>query len=575
MNLVLVTLFLTLLVINLIKAYLKFKKRVSKLPPILPGSFFSGNYSALDTKNIHLKLTSIGSDYGDLFTIRVFYQHFVVLNSYQSINSILCSKNLEAAGRSDQFLIRVATNGFKDLVFTAPNTRWLQTRNLFHKFFSDMKKLHDRVDFSEIVFLEEWPSLFASLNSQTKSENMFDFKSLITLFQSRILCTILFGHDVTNNQNIMNRIIELDKKSKKIISNLYKIKLNMNPIEVLFGSKNFNLLHESLSLQKMIMNEIFEFKSSNRSSQKTNLSHESSEICVKSLFDLFISMKEIDKSVMDCVHMKNVLTEVIFAGIETIANTVNTFFYYMCLFPDIQKKVFSELNELNCENVSLANRKLLPYVQACIYESQRIVTLIPLGIFRKTLSDIEYANYFLPKGTVLIPNLWKLMHDEKVYPDPYSFKPERFMTNSNELVDFCDENFKRLMIFGCGKRACPGKSVSQNLIFLFIVNILRLFEVEFDSKVCDSHFDQDPRSFEFGSTLEPPDFTVKLSRRETSCNSLLSLDAATVLCDFSSSCSSTRRRSEIKALCTDRLSFIESLREATMNDNYDKNPIYD
>jgi cytochrome P450 len=565
MNFALISLFLTLLFVYLIKTYLSFRKKIAKLPPILPGSFFSGNLKDLTAKNIHLKLTRIGHSYGDLFSLRVFDQYFVVLNSYETVSRILCSKTLESASRPDPFLIRLATNGLKDLVFSKPSTRWLQTRTLFHKFFTDMKKLHDRVDFSEIAFLEEWPGLFSKFGIESEKTTPLDLKFLISHVQSRILCTILFGQDVSNNESLMRKIVELNGKSKKLISNLYKIKLNMNPFEVLFGSGDFTLLYQNLKLQKVIMSEIFEFKSSNRNSTETVNSNGSRSICMKSLFDLFSNMSDIDESVMDCVYMKNVLTELIFAGMDTIVNSLNTFFFYMCLFPSVQKRAFEELNEINSgEPVSLTNRKCLPYVQACIYEAQRIATQLPLGIFRKTLSDIECLNYTIPEGTVLIPNIWEVTHDERVYPEPYKFRPERFLADSRGLVDFCDDKFKYLLSFGCGKRACPGKNAAQNLAFLFIVNILRNFEIKFDLKKC-SNFDQDPRLFELASNLEPPEFKVRVSRREASWKSSLSLNAG--LGNFiNSSSSSIRRRSEIKTLCTDRLSLIESIREANLND---------
>ncbi len=69
----------------------------------------------------------------------------------------------------------------------------------------------------------------------------------------------------------------------------------------------------------------------------------------------------------------------------------------------------------------------LPYLQLILYETYRMNPLSPLGIPHASANDDEYNGMFIPKGTVVYPNVWAMNHDERVYKDPFVFWPERYL----------------------------------------------------------------------------------------------------------------------------------------------------
>nr|QVK45592.1 cytochrome P450 [Brachionus paranguensis] len=546
MNLLILGLFLALACSLAVIKYRKWKRERSLMPPLAPGHLFFGNYFDLKKEPIHLSLSRLGQHYGHAFTIKVFGHAMVVLNSRESISQMLNSKTLELAGRPTCLLIQLATNNTSDLVFSKPDLKWLQMRTAFHKFFSDMKKLHNRKDITEIVFLDEWASIFLKLEAHSKQNQVYELKELVYHSQSKIMSVILFGDEVADDPLLMQQIRQLDTMSKDVIATLYSVLMNMKPLENLFDSSALSLLCRALGLQKQLLDQIL-LKAGSQA-RNSSPSCQSDDICLRSIVDLMLSLLNLDRPMFSQVQIKNVLTELIFAGIDGIVDTVNSFILYMCVHRDVQQRIYAELSEcVQQDLVLLADKKFLHLTNASVHETLRLVSQIPLGIFRKTVTRSQMCGYDIPANTVVIANLWKLHHDESVYADAFKFRPDRFMHNGM----FGVQEWQCLYAFGAGKRACPGKTVAMNLIFLYVSNLVKNFEFELVDEM-----DEDPRTFILNSQIEPKSYRVRSVCR--ACPSQTSLVQM------------SPKKSEIKTLCTDRSSFVKSIREHELNSTDDE-----
>ena len=58
--------------------------------------------------------------------------------------------------------------------------------------------------------------------------------------------------------------------------------------------------------------------------------------------------------------------------------------------------------------------------------------------------DDEYRGYYIPAKTAVIGNMWAVLHDEAVYPQPDEFIPERFL--NEDVPD------SMAIAFGFGRR---------------------------------------------------------------------------------------------------------------------------
>lgn len=61
-----------------------------------------------------------------------------------------------------------------------------------------------------------------------------------------------------------------------------------------------------------------------------------------------------------------------------------------------------------------------------------------------------------------------------MYPEPDSFKPERFINPDGSLRD--DPAVASL--FGFGKRICPGRHLADATIFIVVASLLSVFDIK-------------------------------------------------------------------------------------------------
>ncbi|KAG5566828.1 hypothetical protein RHGRI_002389 [Rhododendron griersonianum] len=119
--------------------------------------------------------------------------------------------------------------------------------------------------------------------------------------------------------------------------------------------------------------------------------------------------------------------------------------------------------------------KTLDYLQASVKETLRLYPPGPLSIPREAMEDCRVAGYFVPKGTRLIVNLWKLHHDSRVWTDPHEFRPERFLdTNGEEAGTGREFAF---LPFSWGRRSCPGMTAAYQVMHLTLGRLLQGFNV--------------------------------------------------------------------------------------------------
>ncbi|KAJ7479887.1 cytochrome P450 [Mycena latifolia] len=195
------------------------------------------------------------------------------------------------------------------------------------------------------------------------------------------------------------------------------------------------------------------------------------------------------------------------AGADTTASILATFFLMMALHPDVQSRAALELDDVVgiARLPQVTDRENLPYINALIKETYRFHPVAPL-IIHSPLQDDIYRGHFISKGSSVIVNVWGILHDEANFPNPNTFDPDRFMSAAEDTID------PRTIIFGLGRRNCPGRYLGETSVFLAISNVLATLRIskamDGEGKVIEPIVD-----FTSGHTSHPLPFACKIEPR--------------------------------------------------------------
>ncbi|KAH9846145.1 cytochrome P450, partial [Lenzites betulinus] len=95
------------------------------------------------------------------------------------------------------------------------------------------------------------------------------------------------------------------------------------------------------------------------------------------------------------------------------------------------------------------------------------------GIARATACADVYEGFDIPKGTIVIPNVWAIAFAPEGPYDPYKFAPERFFVADGEDMP----TDPALWAFGFARRVCPGRYLAENSVFILIATIMTMFDI--------------------------------------------------------------------------------------------------
>ncbi|KAI0917772.1 hypothetical protein AcV7_007098 [Taiwanofungus camphoratus] len=208
---------------------------------------------------------------------------------------------------------------------------------------------------------------------------------------------------------------------------------------------------------------------------------------------------------------------VIGAGLDSNLSTTLTFFLAMVLHPDIQAKARAEIDAVVGQDrlPTIADKASLPYVRSLITEVFRWHPAVPLGIPHALSKEDVYEGIYLPKGSLMIPNVWHMLHDPEVYPNPMAFDPDRYQKLDSEMQKVTD------LAFGFGRRACPGLHLAEATVFSIVATVLATCEIL--PEVDTNGKDIVPEiAYTSGTITFPKPFKYNLKCRSTQAMSMLS-----------------------------------------------------
>jgi cytochrome P450 len=174
---------------------------------------------------------------------------------------------------------------------------------------------------------------------------------------------------------------------------------------------------------------------------------------------LLLAARHEDGSPMTAEELRDELVTALVAGHETTASQLAWAFERLAREPAVLARLQDELDDGEEES----------YLTATINEILRVAPVLPNAEPRLVKQPVEIGGVGYPPGVALFANAYLVHHDPTIYPDPYAFRPERFLGSQPGTYTWIP--------FGGGRRRCLGASFALLEIKIVLRAVLERCEL--------------------------------------------------------------------------------------------------
>ncbi|KAG2119058.1 cytochrome P450 [Suillus discolor] len=481
------------------------KKQPAPYPPGPPGLPLVGNVLDMPQAKPWLTFMEWGQKYGDISHVEILGQHTIVLNSVKTAMDMLDHKSMVYSDRpvlpmTDEFA------GWKDtLLFLPYGDRFRQYRKHLHRTIGSRAAL-DTYNLIEEIETHRFLKRVLTTPDQLQEH--------IRHTAGAIILRISYGYEVKESNDpfigIAKRALDNFSNPNAFCDFLVEFLPFLAKVpEWLPGAGFKRLARESHEMAQEMASAPYKFAMDQMAAGIAPIS------CISTMFEgRTLSAEEDDVAKWSAASLYA-------GGSDTTVSAIHSFFLAMTLFPDVQKKAQAEIDavvgpdRLPC----LADRTSLPYIEALAKEVLRWSVVTPLGFPHGVSEDNIHDGYYIPKGSLIIANLWFMLNNPETYANPSQFNPERFLTNDGKQP----EPEPRTICFGFGRRICPGLLLAEASIWLSAARSLAVFDV---SKVVENGVEIPPEiDYSTGTISHPKPFKCSIKPRSAASTQLIQQDA--------------------------------------------------
>jgi cytochrome P450 len=196
------------------------------------------------------------------------------------------------------------------------------------------------------------------------------------------------------------------------------------------------------------------------------------------LLDMLLEARDADTGkAMSDEQLRDEVITIIGAGHETTANTLSFAFYVLSQHPEVLQKLQHEVDTvLAGRTPTLADLQHLPYSKQVLEETLRLYPAAPSTSPRVATQDVVLNGYAIPKGGLLLTNIFNIHRHPKYWENPETFDPERWVNGEDLKHRFA------YMPFGAGPRKCIGNNLAMLEGQLLLVMVVQRYVLQVAQK---------------------------------------------------------------------------------------------
>ncbi|KAF9223382.1 cytochrome P450 [Gyrodon lividus] len=468
------------------------------LPPGPTGLPLIGNVFDLNIAEPWLSYEQWGKQYGDLVYSSLFGQDFVIINSAKLAHELLDQRSTIYSDRPYIYTNKLFGMDFNSGLLPYGN-EWRLHRKMFNVALNKQV-----IPQYKAMQLQKVHQLLENLLNTPK-----EYPRHCKTMSAAIIMAVTYGYDVVPNDSFVTKIEQFVKLFLTVLTPERAALLGAFPFlehipSWLPGGRYKQRAKECRALAADVLNDPVTYVKDQMRSGTAR----------KSLvYDLF----EKGNGKTDEETVKAVAASLFLGGAETTNSTLLVFLLAMVLNPHAQTKAQEEIvRVVSSERLpNFDDRPNLPYVEAVYLETLRWRPVAPLVLPHMTSTSDVYEGMHIPKGVIVLVNLWAMAHDETRFPEAMAFKPERHLTPIGTLAGGTSSPS-----FGFGRRICPGMHLAEQSIWIAIVSMLATLHIEKAKNEFGEDIDVKPE-FTTGLGIAPRPFVCSITARSPSAERLV------------------------------------------------------
>ncbi|XP_027743899.1 cytochrome P450 1A5-like isoform X1 [Empidonax traillii] len=429
-------------------------------------------------KDTHLALTKLSQKYGDVMEVKIGMRPVLVLSGLETIKQALVKQGEDFMGRPDLHSFRYIADG-QSLTFSPDSGEVFKARRKLAQNALKTFSIAPSPTSSSTCLLEEHVSkeaeyLVTKFLQVMEQEKSFEPYQYLVVSVANVVCAMCFGKRYEHNDQELLSVVNTAEEFDDVGSNGNPS--DFIPLLQYIPSRRMKLFIDYnksfVSFLEKIVKEHYQTYDKNNIRDITDSLIEQ---CLEKKVETTTAVQIPKEKVV------NLVNDIFGAGFDTVTTALSWSLLYLVTYPDIQKRIQKELDQIIGQErrPRLSDRGTLPYTEAFILEVFRHSSFLPFTIPHSTTKDTVLNGYYIPKDRCVFINQWQVNHDEKLWKDPETFNPERFLSADGTKVN--KEDGEKVLVFGLGKRRCIGEPIARWQVFLFLTTLLQ--QLEFS--VCD------------------------------------------------------------------------------------------
>nr|ANY58140.1 putative CYP719 [synthetic construct] len=396
-----------------------------------------GNLHQLGGDVLHVVLANLAKVYGTVMTVWVgSWKPMIVISDIDRAWEVLVNKSNDYSGRDLPEITKIISANWKNIMTADAGPYWTSLR----KGLTGHTLAPTNVASQSHLQEKDMNNLINRMKNQAASNNGI-IKPLDHLKEEtvRLLSRLIFGqhfedeHFVEGIHQALDDLVRISGYAS--LADAFKFCENLPS-----HKKSISGVHEILSRVRNLVRPYIV------PNPPTN-----------TYLHFLQSQKFTEEVIIACI------LEVYDLGVDSTAATTVWALTFLVREPEVQEKLYREIQTVIGDRgtVKVEDISKMTYLQAVMKETMRMKPIAPMAIPHKAVRETTLMGNKIDKNTVVMVNLYAIHHNPKVFPEPYKFRPERFLAGGDGKFGNLKAMEQSLLPFSAGMRICAGMELGK------------------------------------------------------------------------------------------------------------------